>query len=82
MKLFMWKSIELAIKRFLGLRDKNLRKVPATGELLVWLRVLSLAVGKYSEHLEEDLSKLPYLNTLPKDHQDIGELCFWIYSLI
>jgi MoxR-like ATPase len=65
--------IELAIKRFLALRNRNLRKLPATGEFLVWLRVLALAVGKYSEHLEEDLSKLPYLNTLLKDHQDLAE---------
>lgn len=66
--------LKLAVKRFLALRDRNLRKPPATGELLVWLRVLSLAVGKYPEQLEEDLSTLPYLSTLLKDHQDIEEL--------
>ncbi len=66
--------LELAIKRFLTLRDRNLRKPPATGELLVWLRVLAMAVDKYPEQLEEDLSKLPYLGVLLKDHQDIEEL--------
>ena len=66
--------LKLAIQRFLALRDRSLRKRPATGELLVWLRVLALAVGTYPERLDEDLSKLPYLGTLLKDHQDIEEL--------
>jgi len=66
--------IKLAVRRFLSLRDRNLRKMPATGELLVWLNVLSVAVGTYSEQLERDLSKLPYLGVLLKDHQDIEEL--------
>ena len=66
--------LELALKRFLALRDENLRKSPATSELLVWLRVLSLAVGTDHLQLEEDLSKLPYLSILLKDHQDIEEL--------
>nr|VFJ90194.1 MAG: AAA domain (dynein-related subfamily) [Candidatus Kentron sp. H]VFJ92390.1 MAG: AAA domain (dynein-related subfamily) [Candidatus Kentron sp. H]VFJ98980.1 MAG: AAA domain (dynein-related subfamily) [Candidatus Kentron sp. H] len=66
--------IALAVRRFLALRDRNLRKVPATGELLVWLRVLASAVGAYPETLEEDLSKLPYLGVLLKDHQDMVEL--------
>jgi hypothetical protein len=65
--------IKLAIRRFLALRDRNLRKKPATGELLVWLRVLALSVGTYPEFLEENLSKLPYLGVLLKDHQDIEE---------
>lgn len=66
--------IELAIQRFLALRDQSLRKRPATGELLVWLRVLALAVGARPESLEQDLSKLPYLGVLLKDHQDIEDL--------
>jgi len=68
------KFLELALKRFLALRNENLRKLPATSELLVWLRVLSLAVGKDHLQLEEDLSKLPYLSILLKDHKDIEEL--------
>ncbi|MCP4695416.1 MAG: MoxR family ATPase [Gammaproteobacteria bacterium] len=66
--------LKLAVKRFLALRDRNLRKAPATGELLVWLRVLALATGKYPQQLEEDLAKLPCLGVLLKDHQDIVEL--------
>lgn len=66
--------LAMAIKRFLSLRDRNLRKPPATGELLVWLRVLSLAVGKIPEQIDEDLANLPYIGVLLKDHQDIDEL--------
>ncbi|MBN1479311.1 MoxR family ATPase [candidate division KSB1 bacterium] len=66
--------IKMAMQRFLALRDRSLRKRPATGELLVWLRVLSLAIGTYPERLEDDLSQLPYIGVLLKDHQDIEEL--------
>lgn len=66
--------LKMAVRRFLALRDLSLRKPPATSELLVWLRVLSLASGKTTDHLQEDLAKLPYLGTLLKDHQDIKEL--------
>ena len=65
--------VKLAIRRFLRLREQPLRKQPATGELLVWLRVLSLAVGTYPLQIEED-HKLPYLSTLLKDHQDLEDL--------
>lgn len=66
--------LQLALRRFLALREQPLRKQPATGELLVWLRVLALAVGTYPERLDEDLSKLPYVGVLLKDRQDIEEL--------
>ncbi len=66
--------LELAIERFLALRERDLRKLPATGEVLVWLRVLSLAAGSYPEDLAEDLSQLPFLSTLLKDHKDVEEL--------
>ncbi|NNJ84519.1 MAG: hypothetical protein HKP13_06225 [Gammaproteobacteria bacterium] len=66
--------IKMAVQRFLALRNRNLRKTPATGELLVWLKVLATAVGTYPERLEEELSKLPYLGVLLKDHQDLFEL--------
>jgi hypothetical protein len=36
--------------------------------------VLALAVSTYPENLDQDLSKLPYLGVLLKDHQDIEEL--------
>jgi MoxR-like ATPase len=66
--------LNMAVQRFLALRDRPLRKRPSTGELLVWLRVLALAVDTYPERLDHDLSKLPYLGILLKDHQDIEEL--------
>ncbi len=66
--------LKMAIQQFLRLRESNLRKKPATGELLVWLRVLSLATGTYPETLDQDLSKLPYLGALLKDHQDIEDI--------
>lgn len=65
---------KMALQRFLALRDRSLRKRPATGELLVWLEVLSLAIGTYPQRLDEDLSKLPYIGVLLKDHQDIEDL--------
>ncbi|MCP4702894.1 MAG: MoxR family ATPase [Gammaproteobacteria bacterium] len=70
----------LAINRFLTLRSRpQLRKPPATGELLVWLRVLTLALNAQSSQVEEklqatDLSCLPYLGVLLKDHSDLTEL--------
>jgi MoxR-like ATPase len=66
--------LKLAMRRFLALRDRNLRKKPATGEFLVWLRVLALAADREPRQLEEDLAKLPYLGVLLKDHQDIEEI--------
>ncbi|UCE05261.1 MAG: hypothetical protein JSW07_16810 [bacterium] len=66
--------IKMAIQRFLALRDCSLRKRPTTRELLIWLRVLALAVGTFPKRLEEDLSKLPYLGVLLKDHQDIEDI--------
>lgn len=66
--------LKMAMQRFLALRDKTLRKRPATGEFLVWLRVLALTVGTRPERLNRDLSKLPYIGVLLKDHQDIRDL--------
>lgn len=66
--------LNMALERFLSLRNRSLRKRPTTGELLVWLRVLSLATGTYPEQLEQDLARLPYLEVLIKDRQDLQEL--------
>ncbi len=67
--------LRLAMRRFLALRDRPLRKRPATGEFLVWLQVLALATDiELSLLRAEDLSQLPYLGVLLKDHQDIEEL--------
>lgn len=69
--------VDLAIERFLRLREYDLRKRPATGECLVWLRILARAAEMLPSTLEADLAKarddsasLPYLSTLLKDHQD------------
>ncbi len=66
--------IKLALERFLALREHDLHKKPATGELLVWLRVLAAALGAHPRELDRDLSKLPYLGALLKDHQDLDEI--------
>jgi len=64
--------IELALKRFLSIRElKNLRKLPTTGEFLVWVRVLALTIGSEPEALMGDLADLPYLATLIKDSKDL-----------
>ncbi|MCP4696163.1 MAG: MoxR family ATPase [Gammaproteobacteria bacterium] len=68
------KFLQTAVDRFLRLRERTLRKRPATGELLVWLRVLGLNINEYSRGLDEELSKLPYLGILIKDHQDMEDL--------
>lgn len=64
--------LELAVERFLSLRERGLQKSPSTGELLVWLRVLA-AAGEVSESRlrDADLSKLPYLGVLLKNRQDL-----------
>ena len=66
--------LELALRRFLALRERQLRKRPSTAEYLVWRPVLALAAGRYPDRLENDLARLPYLGALLKDHQDIEEL--------
>jgi MoxR-like ATPase len=72
--------LELAVQRFLDLRDRDLRKIPATGELLAWLQVIAHSVGTDAETLRKrlddprNLQNLPYLGVLLKDHQDLEEL--------
>ena len=67
-------------KRFLNLRSRDLRKIPATSELLAWLQVLAYALGAQPDELRQRLSdprqlkNLPYLGVLLKDHQDVAEL--------
>lgn len=72
------KFIALAIRRFLLLRSQSLRKPPATGELLVWLRILSLVMATEPARLDvlhgDALEKLPYLGVLLKDHKDMADL--------
>ncbi len=66
--------IKMAMQRFFALREKTLRKTPSTSEFLVWLRVLALRIGTLPERLDQDLSKLPYIGVLLKDHQDIEDV--------
>lgn len=70
--------INLAIERFMLLQNKQLRKNPATGEFLAWLRVMAMIartdVNKLQAALqksEDDLSELPYLGVLLKNREDI-----------
>lgn len=70
--------LALAMRRFLNLRGQHLRKVPATGEFLVWLRVMALAAGASEKtlqvllaQLDDDNRELPYLGALLKDRQDM-----------
>lgn len=70
--------LALAIDRFMLLRKERLRKIPATGELLVWLKTMALDAGTSPQRLDELLNRvkdtqqrLPYLGTLLKDREDI-----------
>ncbi len=64
--------LELAVERFLSLRERGLQKVPSTGELLVWLRVLAAVADIDESQLRNaDLTKLPYLGVLLKNRQDL-----------
>jgi MoxR-like ATPase len=68
------KARAAAIERFLELRDRGLRKKPATAELLVWLTVLS-ARGTTAEQLEgAPLRELPAIAALVKDRDDLDAL--------
>jgi MoxR-like ATPase len=62
---------EAAISRFLELRGREIRKKPATAELLVWLTVLAARGDVSVEELTEPaLADLPALSTMIKDRDD------------
>ena len=66
---------EVAIQRFLELRGREVRKKPATAELLVWLTVLAARGGVDVKKLTHDrLIELPALSTLLKDRDDVAVL--------
>ena len=66
---------EAAIQRFLELRGIELRKRPATAELLVWLTVLAAHGGVSDRELASlPLRELPALSTLVKDRDDLALL--------
>lgn len=73
--------IDLAVNRFMDLREKHLRRKSATGEFLAWLRVMAMLAETSEDKLqkaliaaEDDLTKLPYLGVLLKDRQDMERL--------
>lgn len=65
---------EEAIQRFLDLRGRDLRKKPATAELLVWLTILSARGGVTVEDLRAPVRSLPALAALIKDRDDLALL--------
>ena len=66
---------EAVIQRFLELRGRDVRKKPATAELLVWLMVLAARGGVTAEELRNyRLSELPARSTLVKDRDDVALL--------
>jgi len=67
--------IDAAVSRFLTLREKNLRKKPATAELLAWLFILSAQGFNDAAKLSDAaLSALPHLSVLIKDRDDWAAL--------
>jgi MoxR-like ATPase len=65
---------EEALQRFLELRGRDLRKKPATAELLVWLTILSARGGVTVEDLRAPFRSLPALAALVKDRDDLALL--------
>jgi MoxR-like ATPase len=66
---------QAAIERFLELRQLDLRKKPATAELLVWLSVLSAMDNLEADALRNcSLHELPALAALIKDRADLSKL--------
>jgi MoxR-like ATPase len=66
---------EAALHRFFELRGREIRKRPATAELLVWLTILSARGGLAAEELGAcPLGQLPALSALIKDRDDLAAL--------
>ncbi|MGH8553720.1 MAG: hypothetical protein ACRERS_10530, partial [Methylococcales bacterium] len=65
---------EDAIECFWKIREKRLNKKPSTGEILVWLSILSgKGVGKDQLRVE-NLAGLPAITALIKDKHDLDAL--------
>jgi MoxR-like ATPase len=62
--------IDAAVSCFHKLRQHDLRKPPATAELLVWLTLLAARPDTRLQELEGRLIDLPALSTLVKDRDD------------
>jgi len=68
-------SRDLAVEKFLELRDiQTLVKKPATGEILVWLNILSAQGVNAEQFRVEQLSELPAIRALIKDQDDFKKL--------
>jgi MoxR-like ATPase len=66
---------DAAIERFLELRGREVRKKPATAELLVWLTVLSARGNVSADQIRASaLAELPAISTLIKDRDDLALL--------
>ncbi|HKI06432.1 MAG TPA: MoxR family ATPase [Thermoanaerobaculia bacterium] len=65
---------EAALQRFLELRGRDLRKKPATAELLVWLTILSARGNVTVEDLRAPFKSLPAHSALVKDRDDLALL--------
>lgn len=67
--------LEIAVDRLWELRKKIRRKKPSTGELMVWLNVISLQYKNPEKILKvRSLSELPCLGVLVKDRNDLEEI--------
>ncbi len=67
--------LSAAIERLMELREKPLRKKPATAELLVWLTVLAAQPDLTASTLKNlAWDKLPGLSALIKDRDDLESL--------
>jgi MoxR-like ATPase len=66
---------EAAIARFLEIRGREIRKPPATAELLVWLTILSARGNVTVDDIRNRrLVELPAISTLIKDRDDLALL--------
>ncbi len=67
--------LSAAIERLMELRDKPLRKKPATAELMVWLTVLAAQADLSASTLKNrPWDELPGLSALIKDRDDLESL--------
>ena len=67
--------VDEAIRRFKEIRRSDLRKKPATGELIAWLVVLSARGGVGLETIRDARAdELPAISVLVKDREDLAAL--------
>ena len=67
-------AVDAAVDRFFEMRRLNLRKPPATSELLMWLAILN-GLGATTQALQDAPARaLPALSVLIKDADDLASL--------